>query len=157
MKKFWMITMVLVFGYCLKAGASPDVGALREETRAKCEAAAAMIGERGMAAALCEINKKDGSFANGGTFVYMMNMDAVMMAHPMVPSLIGKNLSEVVLKDKNGKEHPMMLVNFARNKGAGWVSYMWPKPGEKTLSEKICYILKVAETNVFVASGFYKN
>ena len=54
----------------------------------------------GAANALCEISKKNGRFMNGSIFVYMMNMDAVMMAHPIVPSLIGKNLSGVVLKDK---------------------------------------------------------
>jgi signal transduction histidine kinase len=76
------------------------------------------------------------------------------MAHPLVPSLIGNNLSGLVLKDRHGREQPMMLVNFVKNHGAGWLSYMWPKPGAKEPSEKMCYLLKVPDTNVFLVAGF---
>ncbi len=131
--------------------------AKEKECVAKCEAAAKMIKEDGLAEAICEINDKEGGFAGGDIYVYMMNMDAVMMAHPVVPSLIGKNLSGVVLKDRDGKEHPMMVVNFAKNIGAGWIEYMWTKPGEKKPSPKACYILKVEGTNVLLAAGFYKD
>lgn len=140
----------------LAANAAADIEANKKECQAKCEAAAEMIKTQGMAAAICEINQKTGQFVNGEIFVYMMNMDAVMMAHPMAPALIGKNLTGVVLKDKDGKEHPMMLVNFAKNPGAGWLSYMWPKPGTQIPVEKMCYILKVPDTNVFLVAGFYK-
>lgn len=137
--------------------AEADIEANKRECQAKCEAAAEMIKTQGLAPAICEINRKTGRFVNGQIFVYMMNMDAVMMAHPMVPDLIGKNLSGVVLKDKAGKSHPMMLVNLAKNNGAGWVSYMWPKPGTQTPAEKMCFVLKVPDTNVFLVAGFYKD
>jgi len=132
-----------------------DVDTFKKDCISKCEAAAAMIKTQGMAEAVCEINNKTGQFVKGEIYVYMMNMDAVMMAHPMVPSLIGKNLSGLVLKDKHGKEHPMMLVNFIKNQGSGWLSYMWPKPGAEKPSEKMCYLLKVPDTNVFLVAGFY--
>ncbi len=134
-----------------------DIDTLKKECKSKCEAAAAMINTRGMAEAVCEINNPTGQFVNGEIYVYMMNMDAVMMAHPLAPSLIGKNLSGLVLKDIHGQEQPMMLVNFVKKQGAGWLSYMWPKPGASKPSEKICYLLKVPDTNVFLVAGFYRN
>jgi len=146
---------LLVFSFA--GSPSADTDALKKECLSKCEAASAMIKTQGIAKAICEINDKTGQFVNGEICVYMMNMDAVMMAHPLVPSLIGINLSGSVLKDKHGKEHPMMLVNFVKNQGAGWLSYMWPKPGAKKPSEKMCYLLKVPDTNVFLVAGFYKD
>ena len=157
MKRYAIIpaAIIVALGLIGNTEANDDVKAKQKVCMAKCDAAAKMIIEEGMAKAICAINDKNGKFVDGPIFVYMMNMDAVMMAHPIAPSLIGKNLSGVVLKDKQGKEHPMMLVNVAKNKGAGWVRYMWPKPGEKNPSEKTVYILRVEGTNVFVAAGFY--
>ncbi len=155
MKRIAIIFCVLWLAIGFIDIANANYKANQETCVAMCNAAAKMILEDGMANALCEISNKNGRFVRGSIFVYMMNMDAVMMAHPIVPSLIGKNLSGVVLKDKKGKEHPMMLVNVAKNKGAGWVRYMWPKPGENEPSEKTVYILKVEGTNVFLAACFY--
>ena len=148
---FWVgLVISLVSG-----SADADVAMLKNECQATCMAAAEMVKTQGIAAAMCEINNRSGQFVKGDIYVYMMNMDAVMMAHPMVPTLIGKNLSGMVLKDIHGKEQPMMLVNFAKDRGAGWISYMWPKPGTKKAVEKMCYILKVPDTNVFVVAGFF--
>jgi signal transduction histidine kinase len=48
-------------------------------------------------------------------------------------------------------------VDFVKNRRAGWLSYLWPKPGAEKPSEKICYLLKVPDTNVFLVAGFYIN
>lgn len=149
----WTGLLVCMFASSLKA----DSETSKAECQAKCHAAAQMISTQGMAAAICEVSNPRGRFVSGEIFVYMMNLDGVMMAHPMAPALIGRNLSRVVLKDKHGQAHPMMLVNFAKTQGVGWLSYMWPKPGAKTPSEKMCYLLKVPDTNVFLVAGFYKD
>lgn len=149
----WVGLLVISFAGSVRA----DVDTFKKECQSKCQAAAAMIKAQGIATAICEINNPTGRFANGEIYVYMMNMDAVMMAHPVVPSLIGKNLSSLVLKDKYGKEQPMMLVNFVKKQDSGWLSYMWPKPGEEKPSEKLCYLLKVPDSNVFLVAGFYRD
>lgn len=151
--KRWIWSALLV---CMLANSlSADIDSSKAECQAKCRAAAELIQTGGMAEAVCEISKRRGRFVNGEIFVYMMNMDGVMLAHPMVPALIGENLSGVVLKDRQGRPQPMMLVNFAKSHDSGWLSYLWPRPGTDKPSEKMCYVLKVPGTNVFLVSGFY--
>ena len=43
------------------------------------------------------------------------------------------------------------------NKGAGWVEFWWPKPGEKVQSRKLGYVKKavVNGKKYFVGSGYY--
>jgi signal transduction histidine kinase len=44
------------------------------------------------------------------------------------------------LKDATGKLFFISMNEVAKTKGAGWVDYMWPKPGEKTPSLKVSYV-----------------
>ncbi len=50
-----------------------------------------MVNEKGIGAAIAEINKKDGKFVWADTYVFLMDLDGKMLAHPMSPALIGKN------------------------------------------------------------------
>ena len=75
-------------------------------------------------------------------------------AHPIKPGLIGKNL--MAAKDLNGKTFFAEFVNKAKNEGEGWVSYMWPKPGEKKPSPKVTYVEKVPGENVAMLAGIYE-
>ena len=156
MKKAIIIlsVMALIFGFGGKAF-TESFEEQKQDIEALVKSAAETIHQKGIVDAMYEISKKDGRFCTKNSYVYMMNMDAVVMAHPYLHDLIGKNLSSWVLKDKDGNDRPMMLVNLAKQKGSGWTSYLWPKPGEKNPSEKFCYILKVDDTNVFLAAGFY--
>jgi signal transduction histidine kinase len=83
-----------------------------------------------------------------------MDMEGKMVAHPMSPNLIGKNLID--MKDKSGKPFFKEFVEVAKDKGEGWVEYMWPKPGEEAPSEKISYIYKVPGKDLMVGAGVYK-
>ena len=62
------------------------------------------------------------------------------------------------MKDANGKAFMREFVETAKNKGSGWVEYMWPKPDEKNPSKKLRYIkrakLPTGET-VLVGAGIY--
>lgn len=147
MKKFAIITLVALVGLFLAGNALADD---KTECVAKCEAAAKMMASD-LTGALCEINKKDGQFVKGSVYVFAMR-GGVMVAHPMKPVLIGRDLSG--LKDKAGKEFFKEFVEVAKTKGSGWVEYMWPKPGEKDPSKKISYILKV-DDNFYVGAGYY--
>ena len=61
--------------------------------------------------------------------------------HPIKPSLDGKDMSG--FEDKNGT---LLFLNFSEiceDKGAGWVPYVWPKPGQDGTSPKISYVISV--------------
>jgi len=148
MRKFAIFTLVALLGLCVTGTA---IAGDKEECVAKCEAAVKMMKDD-FTGALCEINKKDGKFVKGSVYVFAMR-GGVMIAHPMKPTLIGRDLSS--LKDKGGKEFFKEFVKVGKEKGSGWVDYKWPKPGEKDPSDKSSYILKV-DDNYFVGAGYYK-
>jgi cytochrome c len=148
MRKFFVVTLVLVVGFFLAGYAFAD-------DKADCvslsEAAAKMMKED-LAGALCEINKKDGKFVKGKIFVFAWR-GGVLVAHPFRTYAIGSDL--INHKDKEGKEFVKEYLKVVKEKGSGWVSYKWPKPGEKELSDKVTYVLKVDE-NFYVTAGYFK-
>lgn len=148
MKKLAIFTLVVVVGFCLTGYSFADD---KTECIAKCEAAAKMMKED-FTGALAEINKKDGKFVKGNIYVLAMR-GGVVVAHPFKPKYIGVDLID--LKDKEGKEFVKEYIKVVKEKGSGWVDYKYPKPGEKKLSDKSTYVLKV-DDNYYVASGYYK-
>lgn len=48
------------------------------------------------------------------------------------------------------------FINIAKEKGEGWVSYWWPKPGEKKPASKVTYVYKVPGANYLMAAGVYE-
>ena len=157
MKKAAIATLAILLSFCL-AGNVLAESATKEECIAKCKAAAKMIEEKGLDAAVAEINKKDGKFVWKDTYVFLMDMDGKMLAHPMKPALIGKNLMGSTDKAEKGKEKLLFkeFVEVAKTKGDGWVEYMWPKPGADKPSKKISYIYRVPGKALFAGAGIYE-
>jgi cytochrome c len=157
MKKAVISTLAILLSVCL-AGNVLAESASKEECIAKSKEAAKMIEEKGLDAAVTEINKKDGKFVWKDTYVFLMDLDGKMLAHPMKPDLIGKNLMGSTDKAEKGKEKMLFkeFVELAKTKGDGWVDYMWPKPGEEKPSKKISYIHRVQGKNLFVGAGIYE-
>ncbi len=151
MKRFYIGVVIVMIVCCFTLSATAE--SARDEAVSKCKEAADMIKKIGLEAATAEINKKDGKFVTPNTYVFLMDTKGVMIGHPIKPSLIGKNLSD--LKDSSGKEFFKEFIKVATSSGDGWVDYMWPKPGEETPSEKVSYILKTGD-ETFVGAGYYK-
>jgi cytochrome c len=156
MKRFAIITLVALFGFCMATSAFAE-NATKEEVIAKCKEAAEMV-KKDKAAGTAEIAKKDGSFVWKDTYVFLMDFNGKMLAHPMKPALTEKETMFGV-PDKN-TETPKMIfdefVKVAKEKGEGWVDYMWPKPGADASSVKDTYVLRVPDTDMLVAAGIYK-
>jgi len=113
MKKAMILGLAAVFALCVIGNVFAQSDA-EKECVAKCTEAAGMITKDGQDAAVAEINKKDGKFVKGDIYVFLMDMSGVMLAHPMSPNLIGKNLLE--LKDKEGKEFFKEFIALAKEK-----------------------------------------
>ncbi len=155
MRKITIITAIvfLLTGFVSSAWAK---SATADEVIQKCKAAADMINKDGIDLAIQEIGKKDGKFVWKDTYVFLMDMDGKMLAHPIKPQLTEREtLLEV--KDTNGKPLFVDFVKVANSKkGNGWVNYMWPKPGQDKPAQKSSYILRVNGTQYFVGAGIYK-
>ena len=129
--------------------------ATKDEVIAKCEEAAKLIQEKGIDTASQAIGDKSGSFVWKDTYVFLMDLDGKMIAHPIKPELTqNDNLLQVA--DTDGKPLFVEFVKVAGSDGKGWVDYMWPKPGQDAPAAKSSYIYRVAGTPYFVGAGIYK-
>jgi cytochrome c len=98
---------------------------------------------------------KDSQFIFAGTYIWIHDMEGVMQMHPVKYKMEGKHL--IGLKDINGKLFFTEMNKIAREKGSGWVAYMWPKPGEKDPSKKVSYVklCKIDGVDMVAGCGVY--
>lgn len=155
MKKNLVSVLVLMVGLMFAGIGQAAEKATKEECVAKCKEAAQLVKDTGLDGALAKINDPKGPFVWKDTYVFCLDLNKKCnIGHPIKPKLIGKNL--MAAKDANGKLFFAEFINVAKNKGEGWVSYMWPKPGEKKPSPKIAYVYKVPGEDVAMLAGIYE-
>ncbi len=156
MRRITLAVLGIAVSLCL-AGSAFAAGATKDECVSKSKESAAMVNEKGIGAAIAEINKKDGMFVWKDTYVFLMDLDGKMLAHPMSPALIGKNLLEMKDKGEPGKLLFKEFVEVAKGKGGeGWVDYMWINPGDPKPRKKVTYIYRVPGKDLFVGAGIYE-
>jgi methyl-accepting chemotaxis protein len=73
--------------------------------------------------------------------------------HPVKPELDGKDVSNDA--DPNGKLLFIEFVKTVRASGAGYVDYLWPKPGSSVPVRKISYVKLFEPWGWVVGSGLY--
>jgi signal transduction histidine kinase len=113
-----------------------------ELCKQKAKEAAAILKAQGDDA-LAAIKDPNGPFrfANGEGYVWIHNLDGVMVMHPIKPALDGKGLLD--MRDVNGTYLFVAMNGLCQEKGEGWVPYAWPKPGEEKSSPKVSYVVLV--------------
>ena len=89
----------------------------------------------------------------GNEYFWINDLAPKMIMHPIKPELDGKDLSEN--KDPAGKLLFMEFVRVAREKGGGFVDYLWPKPGSSTPVPKVSYVKLYQPWGWIVGSGVY--
>ncbi|MBI5896394.1 MAG: cache domain-containing protein [Desulfobacterales bacterium] len=143
---------ILIVGFTANVWAGE---ATQDEVMAKCQEAAKLIQEKGIDNGIKTIGSKEGPFVWKDTYVFLMDLDGKMLAHPMSPQLTEQ---KDLLKTKNtdGKLIFVDFIKLANDKGSGWVDYMWPKPGQEKPVEKSTYIYRVPGTQYLVGAGIYK-
>lgn len=150
------IALLLLIGFS-SASFADDQKATVAECIEMSKLAAAMILED-KDTALKEISKKDGKFVWKDSYVFVMDLNGKMLAHPMMPGLM-KMGSLLTVPDKNSENPKMLFVDFvvlAGTQGEGWVSYTWPKPGSTDPAQKETYIHRVPGTTMFTGAGIYR-
>lgn len=154
MMMYRAIPAILLACITLAPAAEVDLDAIAKETEAACAATAndkatpeILIAKTREAAALLEkdgdaafarFRGKDSPFVFCGTYVSVYDTNAVVLFQPIKYKLVGKSLADT--RDQNGKQFMVDIMNVAKEKGEGWVDYVWPKPGEKTPSYKVGFI-----------------
>lgn len=116
--------------------------------------AAALVDKEGKAA-FAEFRKKDSEWFHGDTYIFAYDLKGNVLLNPAFPKREGTNIAGG--KDKKGKPFQDEILQIAATKGAGWVSYMFPKPGQTVPSQKWTYVKKVTIDGMagVVGSGFF--
>ncbi|MCX2740901.1 cache domain-containing protein [Pontibacter anaerobius] len=116
--------------------------------------AAAEVEQRGEAAYKL-FHDPAGPYLAKDTYIFVFTPEGVEIVNPMFPSIEGENNYD--MKDTQGKYFVREILKTAQTKGAGWVDYLWPKPGESIPTQKSAYV-KAANLDgkqVVVGAGVY--
>ncbi len=94
-------------------------------------------------------------FCKDEGYIYITDINGLMVMHPVAAHLVGKSVAAI--KDPTGKLFYAEVIDKVKKQGYAWVHYKWPKPGDKTASDKCGYAKKATVDNqdYIVASGLY--
>ncbi|MFZ3175088.1 MAG: EAL domain-containing protein [Thiobacillus sp.] len=90
---------------------------------------------------------------DGSEYFWINDLEPRMVMHPMMPELDGKDLSGFT--DPNGKRLFVAFADTVRKNGAGFVDYLWPKPGLTRPVSKISYVQGFSPWGWVIGSGIY--
>ncbi len=90
---------------------------------------------------------------SGDEYFWINDMAPRMVMHPFKPELDGTDLS--ANKDPTGKHLFVEFVDVVKASGAGFVFYMWPKPGSAEPVQKVSYVKGFAPWGWLIGSGVY--
>ena len=132
-----------------------DGSNLKEQAEELVSKAMRIMKKQGVKRALEIIGDKNGPLVKGDMYVFAGSTERMtLLAHPIDPQkLVGPDLGDI--KDVKGKAFFGQFVETARHKGAGWVTYWWPKPGEEKASLKSTFIRAVPGQPLYLACGVY--
>jgi methyl-accepting chemotaxis protein len=86
-------------------------------------------------------------------YFWINDLEPKMVMHPNFPDLDGKNLANDV--DPTGKHLFVEMVNIVKERGEGFVNYMWPKPGTTQAVAKLSYVKLFKPWGWIIGSGIY--
>ena len=156
MQKKMFVGMVAALFLIVSAALSTAAPLSPELCKQKAQEAAELLKAKGDDA-LAEIKDANGPFrfADGAGYVWIHNLDGIMVMHPIKPALDGKGLLD--MRDVNGVYLFVAMNELCEENGQGWVPYAWPKPGEEKSSPKISYVVLVenGDKSYVAGAGMY--
>jgi len=101
---------------------------------------------------LAEFSSPRGRFVGNGLYIYVLDVNGAMVAHPINEKYVGKDFYRI--QDSDGKSFIKTIVDTANDAGSGWVEYKWFNPATKREQLKTVYFEKF--DNLIFCSGVYK-
>jgi len=89
----------------------------------------------------------------GQEYFWINDMAPQMIMHPIKPELDGKPLGD--MKDPAGKQLFVAFVDEVKRNKAGYVDYLWPKPGMNAPVPKVSYVKGFEPWGWVIGSGIY--
>lgn len=137
----------LVLGYAAGLFALTD----SSMTITLAEEAATFITEHGREHGLKTINDTAGPFVRGELYVFVYDMEGVVLANPRRPDLVGVNVLRY--PDTEGNLYRRKIIERAQTQGSGWIEYQTLHPRTKTVEPKRVYFRKLGD--LVVCCGYY--
>jgi len=147
MKRILLALLITLLSVNLVLAASPA-----DQAKAMVEEAVAFFNANGKQKTLTEISTPKGKWVKGELYVFAYDLNGVVVAHPINPKLIGKNLIDV--PDAAGKTFRKDIAEVARTKGTGWVDYKYKNPSTNKIEDKSTFLMKAGD--VIICCGTYK-
>lgn len=106
-------------------------------------------------AAFPRLHDPRGPFMVKDAYVFVIDPRGVELVNPAFPNLEGRSVLDVV--DTAGTPLVREMLGVAQTRGAGWIDYLWPRPGESASTVKSTYVrtARVGDGWLLVASGVY--
>jgi len=117
------------------------------------ERAKAFYTATGKPIAMAEFSNRRGQFNQNRQYIFVLDLDGIMLAHGMNHRFVGHNF--IAVKDGNGKNFVREIVETAKQKGSGWTDYQWFDPVTKKELPKSLYFEKFED--VIICCGTYKD
>jgi methyl-accepting chemotaxis protein len=86
-------------------------------------------------------------------YFWINDLHPTMIMHPYKPEMDGQDLTES--KDPNGKHLFIEFARVAKEKGEGFVDYLWPKYGADKPQPKLSFVALFKEWGWVVGTGLY--
>jgi cytochrome c len=98
---------------------------------------------------------RGGPWRMGDTYLFVIDMNGVVLLNVAYPNREGRDLLEE--RDSDGNQFHKKFIHVAKKYGAGWVDYMFPKPGQHLPSLKWSYVCRTTVDGVdaVVGAGVY--
>ena len=89
----------------------------------------------------------------GNEYLFINDMNGFMVMHPIKPEMVG--MDQMTMEDASGKRFVAEMVEVAKTKGSGLVSYMWTKPGSDVEVPKFSYVAGFKPWGWVIGTGIY--
>ncbi len=125
----------------------------RIEVRKWVQDAITLYENAGKETLLREIADSKGRFVSNERYIFALDLNGTMVAHPVEPALTGSNLID--LRDSEGNAFIRKIVNTAKTKGYGFADYKWHRPASDDKLHKTVFFERV--DGIILCSGFYSS
>lgn len=89
----------------------------------------------------------------GDNYVWINNMDAIMLMHPANPAT--ENTSVAELEDADGVKVFPLLIDLVNQQGSGYIEYMWTYEDGKPPESKLSYVQGFKPWNWVLGTGVW--
>jgi signal transduction histidine kinase len=154
-KRIFIAVLVILlagtFGHVYGKDTAQGKSGAKVQAKAMVIKAEEFVKANGKEKAIEEFNKPDGQFVKDSFYVFVYDLKGTVIAHPLRPSLVGKNVLNE--PDSQGKLFRKEIVEKAQAKGDGWVDYKYMNPTTKKEKLKTTYFKKVDD--MIICCGAY--